>query len=133
MVDRAKESYGGPQLSHQKQIAHIKKKLLTPKTNCSKHQKQIAHIKFKLLTSNSNRTLNSTTDRSAVELDVQFSMAGNESEQELHTSGLFIPVEFVKKLLLDYNYCSFCGKGGACAKILFQSRIRIRCYHCVPV
>ena len=46
-------SYGGPQLSHQKQIAHIKNKLLTSKTNCS-HQKQIAHIKFKLLTSKTN-------------------------------------------------------------------------------
>ena len=43
--------YGGPQLSHQIQITHIKHKLLTSKTNCS-HQKQIAHIKYKLLTSN---------------------------------------------------------------------------------
>ena len=47
------KNYGGPQLSHQKQIAHIKNKLLTSKTNCS-HQKQIAHIKFKLLTSKTN-------------------------------------------------------------------------------
>ena len=39
--------------SHQIQIAHIKNKLLTSKTNCS-HQKQIAHIKFKLLTSKTN-------------------------------------------------------------------------------
>jgi len=45
--------YGGPQLSHQIQIAHIKNKLFTSKTNCS-HQNQIAHIKNKLLTSNSN-------------------------------------------------------------------------------
>ena len=33
------EQYGGPQLSHQIQIAHIKYKLLTSNTNCS-HQKQ---------------------------------------------------------------------------------------------
>jgi len=45
--------YGDPQLSHQKQIAHIKNKLLTSNSNCS-HQKQIPHIKSKLLTSNSN-------------------------------------------------------------------------------
>ena len=100
-------NYSGPQLSHQKQIAHIKNKLLRSNSNCS-HQNQIPHIKIKLLTSNSNGTLNSTTDRSAVEhawlcVQVQFNMAVNESEQELYASGLFIPVEFVKKLLLDYN------------------------------
>ena len=38
--------YGGPQLSHQIQITHIKYKLLTSKTNCS-HQIQITHIKYK--------------------------------------------------------------------------------------
>ena len=42
--------YGGPQLSHQIQITHIKYKLLTSKTNCS-HQIQITHIKYKILTS----------------------------------------------------------------------------------
>ena len=45
--------YGGPQLSHQIQIAHIKFKSLTSNSNCS-HQIQIAHIKLKSLTSNSN-------------------------------------------------------------------------------
>ena len=43
--------YGGPQLSDQIQITHIKYKILTSNTNYS-HQKQIAHIKYKLLTSN---------------------------------------------------------------------------------
>ena len=42
--------YGGPQLSHQIQITHIKYKLLTSKTNCSR-QIQITHIKYKILTS----------------------------------------------------------------------------------
>ena len=37
--------------SHQKQITHIKNKLLTWNTNYS-HQKQITHIKYKSLTSN---------------------------------------------------------------------------------
>ena len=46
-------NYGGPQLSHQIQITHIKYKILTSNTNYS-HQKQIAHIKNKLLTSNTN-------------------------------------------------------------------------------
>ena len=45
--------YGGPQLSHQIQITHIKYKLFTSKTNCS-HQIQITHIKYKILTSNTN-------------------------------------------------------------------------------
>ena len=43
--------YGGPQLSDQIQITHIKYKILTSNTNYS-HQKQIAHIKYRLLTSN---------------------------------------------------------------------------------
>ena len=47
------QKYGGPQLSQQIQITHIKYKLLTTKTNYW-HQIQIAHIKYKLLTSNTN-------------------------------------------------------------------------------
>ena len=43
----ALRKYGGPQLSHQIQIAHIKYKLLTSNTNYS-HQIQIAHIKNKI-------------------------------------------------------------------------------------
>ena len=61
--------YGGPQLSHQIQIAHIKYKLLTSNTNCS-HQIQIAHIKYKSLTSNT--ILNG--QRSENENYVQFSL-----------------------------------------------------------
>ena len=45
--------YGGPQLSRQIQITHIKYKLLTSNTK-SWHQIQITHIKNKLLTSNTN-------------------------------------------------------------------------------
>ena len=45
--------YGGPQLSHQIQIPHIKYKLLTSNTK-SWHQIQITHIKNKLLLSNTN-------------------------------------------------------------------------------
>ena len=43
--------YGGPQLSHQIKITHIKLKLLTSNENDS-HQIKITHIKLKLLTSN---------------------------------------------------------------------------------
>jgi len=46
-------SYGGPQLSHQIQIAHIKYKIVTSNTNYS-HQKQISHFKYKILTPNTN-------------------------------------------------------------------------------
>ena len=65
--------YGGPQLSHQIQIthikykiAHIKYKLLTSNTNYShqiqncSHQIQIAHIKYKLLTSNTKLLTSNT-------------------------------------------------------------------------
>ena len=45
--------YGGPQLSHQIQITHIKHKLLTSNTNYS-HQIQNPDIKYKLLTSKTN-------------------------------------------------------------------------------
>ena len=50
-----RQIYGGPQQSHQIQIAHIKFKSLTSNSNRS-HQIQNAHIKFKSLTSNSNRS-----------------------------------------------------------------------------
>ena len=72
-LETSTAQYGGPQLSHQIQIAHIKYKLLTSNTNCSRqiqtshikykiltsntnysHQKQITHIKYKILTSNTN-------------------------------------------------------------------------------
>ena len=45
------ENYGGPQLSHQLQIGHMKNKILTSKTNCS-HQKQNPYSKYKILTFN---------------------------------------------------------------------------------
>ena len=44
---------GGPQLSHQIQIHHIKYKFITSNTN-SPHQIQIHHIKYKFTTSNTN-------------------------------------------------------------------------------
>ena len=52
-LETSTAQYGGPQLSHQIQIAHIKYKLLTSNTNCSR-QIQTAHIKYKILTSNTN-------------------------------------------------------------------------------
>ena len=51
------ENYGGPPLSHQLQIGHMKNKILTSNINCShqilncSHQKQIAYIKNQLFTS----------------------------------------------------------------------------------
>ena len=45
--------YGGPQLSHQIQIHHIKYKFTTSNTN-SPHQIRIHHIKYKFTTSNTN-------------------------------------------------------------------------------
>ena len=46
-------SYGGPQVSHQIQIPHIKYKFLTSKTN-SPLQNQIYHIKHKFATAKTN-------------------------------------------------------------------------------
>ena len=61
------ETCGGPQLSHQIQIPHIKIKFTTSNTN-SPHQNQIYHIKQKFPTSNTNSPQQKQSRRCKIKL-----------------------------------------------------------------